>query len=68
MKITIPKEHTLLGTKPELVIIEWVKVWPTCTPKSVHTCVIWFFFEKLLKRSGEAYDLARKPIYDICGG
>jgi hypothetical protein len=68
MKIVIPKEHTLLGAKLELVITERAKVWPTCTPKSVHAYVIWFFLKKFLKRGGEACDLGWKPIYDICGG
>jgi hypothetical protein len=68
MQITIPKEHILLEAKLELVIIEWAKVCPTCTPKGVHACVVGFFLKKFLKRNGEAYDLGRKPIYDICGG
>jgi hypothetical protein len=67
MKITIPKEYTLLGVKLELVFIEWAKVWPTCTSKGVHACVVWFFLEKCLKSSGKAYDFGRELIDDICG-
>jgi hypothetical protein len=50
------------------VIIERVKVWPTCTPKGVHAYIIWFILKEFLKRIGEAYDLGRKLIYDICDG
>jgi hypothetical protein len=54
VQITVSDKHTLLRTKLEFMIIEWAKVWPTCTPKGAHAYIIWFLLENLLKGSGES--------------
>jgi hypothetical protein len=68
IKIAIPKKHTMLGAKLELVNIEWANILPACTLKRVHACLICFSLQKFLKGGIEVYDLGWKPIYDICGG